>query len=138
MDEKTILAIDDSPEILESLNGILGDDYDVRLAKTASAAWTALRLTEVNLILLDIEMPGMSGFDFLETIHTTRPEYKDIPVIFISSYADQETIDKALNMGAVGYIVKPVLPEDLRETLKGILNMPDFEKTTADLSEKPF
>ncbi|MDR2447392.1 MAG: response regulator [Treponema sp.] len=123
MDEKTILAVDDSPEILESLLSILGTDYDVRLAKTASAAWTALRLTEVNLILLDIEMPGMSGFDFLETIYTTRTEYKNIPVIFISSSAEQEIIDKALGMGAVAYIVKPFLPEDLCETIRDVFNL---------------
>ncbi|MDR0556970.1 MAG: response regulator [Treponema sp.] len=118
MDEKTILVIDDSPEILESLNDSLGNDYDVRLAKTASAAWTVLRLTEVNLILLDIEMPGMSGFDFLEIINTKTTVYKNIPVIFISSNAEQETIDKALGMGAAGYIVKPFLPENLCETIE--------------------
>ncbi|MDR2194676.1 MAG: response regulator [Treponema sp.] len=121
MDEKTILAIDDAPEILESLNGILGNDYDMRLAKTASAAWTVLRLTEVNLILLDIEMPGMSGFDFLESINTTRTEYKHIPVVFISSNADQETVDRAMSMGAAGYVVKPLFPEKLRDMIGSIL-----------------
>ncbi|MDR0375947.1 MAG: response regulator [Treponema sp.] len=135
MDEKTILAVDDTPEILESLNGILGDDYDMRLAKTASAAWTALRLIEVNLILLDIEMPGMSGLDFLETINTTRIEYKNIPVIFISSTADQKIIDKALGMGAAGYIVKPFLPEQLHETIKSVLEMANLQNTNMDLSE---
>ncbi|MDR0706521.1 MAG: response regulator [Treponema sp.] len=133
MDEKTILAVDDSPEILESLHSILGNDYDVRLAKTASAAWTALRLTEVNLILLDIEMPGMSGFDFLETINTTRTEYKDIPVIFISSNAEQEIMDKALGMGAVAYIVKPFLPDNLCETIERCFQ---FENQPLDLSGK--
>ncbi|MDR2792368.1 MAG: response regulator [Treponema sp.] len=120
MDEKTILAVDDTPEILENLIGILGDDYDMRLAKTASAAWTVLHLTEVNLILLDIEMPGMSGFDFLEIINTTRTEYKHIPVIFISSNAEQETIDKAMRMGAAGYITKPFLPENLHDMISSI------------------
>jgi CheY-like chemotaxis protein len=120
MDEKTILAIDDTPEILESLSGILGNDYDMRLAKTASAAWTVLRLTEVNLILLDIEMPGMSGFDFLETINSTRMEYKHIPVIFISSNAEQETVDKAMRMGAAGYIIKPFFPQKLRDMISSI------------------
>lgn len=131
MNEKTILAVDDSPEILQSLIGILGDDYDLRLAKTASAAWTVLRLTEVNLILLDIEMPGMSGFDFLETINTTRTEYKNIPVVFISSNAEQEIMDKALRMGAVGYIVKPFLPEDLHKMLRVVFKTPGFEKAAS-------
>ncbi|MDR1217978.1 MAG: response regulator [Treponema sp.] len=130
MDEKTILAIDDSPEILESLNGILGDDYDVRLAKTASAAWTALHLTEVNLILLDVEMPGMSGFDFLETINTTKTVYKTIPVVFISSNAEQKVIDKALGMGAAGYIVKPFLPENLCEMIRKLFKASDSENAT--------
>jgi CheY-like chemotaxis protein len=132
MDEITILAVDDTPEILESLNSILGNDYDLRLAKIATAAWTVLRLTEVNLILLDIEMPEMDGFEFLESI-SAKPEYNRIPVVFITSNAEREMIDKALKMGAAGYITKPFSPETLRETVASVVkqnrpsthNLPD-------------
>jgi putative two-component system response regulator len=127
MDEKTILAVDDSPEILESLNSILGDEHDVRLAKTASAAWTVLNMTKVDVILLDIEMPGMTGFEFLDTIHTDRTEYKDIPVVFVSSNSEQETIDRAFSKGAAGYMVKPFMPGDLRNCVQNALNAPQGE-----------
>lgn len=121
MNEKIILTIDDTPEILEILNSILGDDFDMRLAKTAASAWRILGLADISLILLDIEMPGMSGFEFLDIIHKEKTEYKDIPVVFISSNSDKETIDRAFAMGAAGYIVKPFLPNELISCVNKIL-----------------
>jgi CheY-like chemotaxis protein len=119
MERPIILAVDDMPEILMGLAAILGD-YDVRTTKIAASAFTLLRTTKVSLILLDIEMPRMSGFDFLNYLKQ-QPEYADIPVIFITSNADVETITKALKAGAKGYIVKPFTADLVREKVDSVI-----------------
>jgi PleD family two-component response regulator len=119
--QPVILAIDDAPEVLITLSSMLKEDYDVRVAKTAVSAFAVLRQEEVSLILLDIEMPRMSGFEFLVYINT-RSEYRGIPVIFVSSDSDTETVTNALKRGASGYIVKPFTKETLKEKVIAVLD----------------
>ena len=65
MGNKVILAIDDNPVILAVIRSILKDQYDVLISKSAPMAMNILKTEKSDLILLDIEMPGMSGFEFL-------------------------------------------------------------------------
>lgn len=113
IDEKTILAIDDMPEVLTAINEILGAEYDVRLVKNAAAAMTMLNSEKVDLILLDIDMPILSGFDFQEFIKH-RNEISNIPVLFITSVTNPAIVNKAKNSGAAGFISKPFNAEELR------------------------
>lgn len=69
------------------------------------------------MILLDVKMPGMDGF---ETMRHIRNE-SDIPVIFISADRDAEVEEKARKAGAEGYLVKPLVPELLRRSVRGLL-----------------
>ncbi|MDR2660339.1 MAG: response regulator, partial [Spirochaetaceae bacterium] len=82
--KKIVLAVDDMPEVLQSINSILGDEYDVRLAVDAASAQEFLKISKVDLMLLDVEMPGMTGLEFLEKLQS-NPEHKRIPVVFITS-----------------------------------------------------
>jgi CheY-like chemotaxis protein len=118
--EPVILAVDDMPEILMSLLSILANTYDVRTAKTATAAFSVLHGEHVALILLDIEMPRMSGFEFLEYLHK-QPEYANIPVIFITSNSEQEAVIHAMEMGAKGYIVKPFTQDRVLDKIAKVL-----------------
>jgi DNA-binding response OmpR family regulator len=118
--QPVILAIDDTPEILMSLFSILMDSYDVRTAKTATAAFSVLHAEHVALILLDIEMPRMSGFEFLEYLHH-QSDYANIPVIFITSNSEQDTVIHAMEMGAKGYIVKPFTRDKVLEKIAKVL-----------------
>ena len=81
----TILAIDDDITILTTICRILEGSYEVGLAKNLDIAKTILQTTSVDLILLDMEMPGASGMKFLETLHDD-PSYYHIPVIIVSSH----------------------------------------------------
>ncbi|MDR0731376.1 MAG: response regulator, partial [Treponema sp.] len=85
--KQIILAVDDMPVNLAVIRDILQNDFDMRLSKSARGALALLNSVKVDLILLDVEMPEMSGFEFLDKIknNAEHPELKDIPVIFITS-----------------------------------------------------
>jgi CheY-like chemotaxis protein len=104
--KKLILIVDDSVEYLKVFTKILEYRYTVALAKSGSAALLILEQSPVDLILLDIEMPGMSGLELLKILKR-GPVYSTIPVIFVTSHAQSELIAKAVELGAKGYIVKP-------------------------------
>ena len=109
---KTILAIDDDISILTSLRNALEVSFDVSLAKNIEIAKTILAKTNVDLILLDMDMPGVSGLDFLDLLHGNRSFYH-IPVIIVSSYGTPDIILEAKKKGAVDFAVKPITPRIL-------------------------
>jgi CheY-like chemotaxis protein len=95
--------------------------FDVRLARSGELALSVLKSTRVDLILLDIEMPEMSGFELLEFIKKL-PELKDIPVIFVTAHVSTELITRALKSGAKDYVMKPFEPEVLLRKVFAALN----------------
>lgn len=114
--KKIVLAIDDMPETLASVRVILKDKYDVRCISDAKTALAALPSLKPSLILLDIEMPGMSGIEFLEELKKNE-SLSVIPVICLTANTDGQTAQKAIRDGAKGYIVKPITPESLLESV---------------------
>ena len=119
-DKKIILAVDDMPENLTLIHFLLKKDFDVRLARSAEQALSLLENTAVDLILLDIEMPRMSGFDFMEKFNE-NPEHKKIPVIFVTSHGSVDFINRAINHGGRDYIVKPIRSDILRNKINALL-----------------
>jgi len=117
---KIILVVDDSAVNLQLCKGLLSDDYDVRLAKSGKLALAALARVRPDIILLDIEMPDMTGFEVMGEIGK-NPDLIDIPVIFVTSHASQQLVHKAVGHGAVDYVVKPFDPDVLRAKIKSTL-----------------
>jgi putative two-component system response regulator len=107
--KKVILAVDDIIVDLRTIRNALNKFYEVKVVKSSEQALLVLASTKVDLILLDIEMPGMSGFDVLKMIKNI-PSTRDIPVIFVSSHVSVDLIARALKCGAVDYIAKPFEP----------------------------
>jgi DNA-binding NtrC family response regulator len=119
--KQTIVAIDDSPEILTLINEILSGAYDVRLAKSINSASKILDSVKTDLILLDLNLEGnISGLDFLSNIKNSD-KLKDIPVLIISSNSQLMNVSKANKLGAKGYIVKPINAVNLRDKIYSIL-----------------
>jgi PleD family two-component response regulator len=118
--KKVILAVDDIIPSLKTTGKILENIFDVCLAKSIETASRVLKTTKVDLILLDIEMPEMSGFEYMEQLQRT-PQYRDIPVIFVSSHATREFFTQAISFGAKDFIVKPVSPKILIEKVCTVL-----------------
>jgi DNA-binding NtrC family response regulator len=108
------LAIDDDIAILTSIRNILQDSFEVSLAKNIEIAKTILGTTDVDLILLDMEMPGASGMEFLELIKND-PSLYHIPIIIVSSHGTAGTIVGVQKRGAIDFVVKPISPQILIE-----------------------
>lgn len=121
--KKIILTIDDVSMNLAIIKNVLSKYFDVRLAKSGELALFILGSVKVDLILLDIEMPGMSGFEFLNIIREI-PDVRDTPIIFVTSHATASTISKASQAGAKDYIVKPINVSILKEKVFKALDMP--------------
>lgn len=102
---------------------ILEKDFDVRICKSAGTALKILETLKVDLVLLDIEMPGMSGFEFLHTIRK-KPEHWNTPVIIVSSHDEREFFSHALKQGADACVAKPVRAEELLQKIQEILDKP--------------
>jgi CheY-like chemotaxis protein len=119
---KTIWIIDDDEEMIGAVKLMLKLlDSDVRSFFSARPAAQALLNGErPDLIILDINMPGVSGIDFLEFIRN-RKDLKDIPAVMLSSEAADVMVDKAMALGADAYVTKPVTLEELEEAMKKAL-----------------
>lgn len=108
---KSILLVDDSVDNLLVFSDILQPHYMIRAAKNGpSALQLAARLPHPDLILLDIMMPGMDGYEVLRQLRSS-PETVNIPVIFLTAMNAEIDEAKGLTLGAVDYISKPVIPE---------------------------
>ena len=120
MDNNTIMIVDDQTLNLHLLKDVL-KEYTVILAKDGEQALKILKEDNLpDLILLDILMPGMSGFEIIKIIkHSDRT--RDIPVIFITGLNSAEDEEEGLNLGAMDYIVKPFNPAIVRARVRNTL-----------------
>ena len=104
----TILVVDDVPDSLLLLSLVLKDEYNV---KAANSGETALHIAQSepqpDLIMLDIMMPGMDGYKVCRLLKANAGT-RDIPIIFLTSLADNDDETLGLELGAVDYITKPV------------------------------
>lgn len=109
-----ILVVDDNETNLKILSLILSKDgYEIHTTHSPENVIERMETFKPDMILLDINMPKISGYDLCREIKFEE-KYKDIPVIFISALADSEDIVKGFNMGAVDYITKPFKSEEVR------------------------
>ena len=104
---QSILVVDDNVVNLKALQEILKNIYKVYLAPSGERALTFLEAIIPDLILLDIEMPGMNGLDVIHHLKHD-PRWLDIPVIFLTALEDKANEERAFQMGAVDYILKPI------------------------------
>jgi len=108
--KQSILIIDDTPMQIRVLSQILSPLYDVKIAKDGEKGLELARKHSVDLILLDIVMEGISGFEVLAELKRSMAT-QHIPVIFITSMDSSEDEAKGLSLGAVDYITKPFMDE---------------------------
>lgn len=114
--KKKILVVDDSGAMLRNVKGWLEDRYQVILANSGAMAIKYLALNRPDLVLLDYEMPVVNGKQVLEMIRT-ETEFSDIPVIFLTSKNDRESITQVMSLKPEGYLLKTMKPEDIVKTI---------------------
>ncbi|MBK1673991.1 two-component system response regulator [Ectothiorhodospira shaposhnikovii] len=113
MDKPTVLIVDDEPVNLSILTSLLSSDYRVRAVNSGHQALRAAASEpRPDLILLDVVMPGMDGYDVLEVLRA-QPDTRDIPVIFLTALSDTVDEERGLECGARDYITKPIKPSIL-------------------------
>ena len=124
-----VTIVDDVKDNLKSYNELLSPTFNLELIQNPVDLLSFLGKTETDLILLDLHMPTMNGFELYEKFKTSHP---DLPVIFLSGDPSEESIIKGLNLGADDFIVKPV---SLRELVARIKNKINTKQAQANESE---
>ena len=130
-----ILVVDDYPANLVALGAVLSDPvYNLIEAHSGFAALKALEVNDVVLVLLDIQMPGMDGYEVARNIRS-NPRTRDIPIIFITAhYHEEPEVRKGYEVGGQDYLGKPFDPEVLKAKVSVYTNL--FLKTAQLEGEK--
>jgi len=119
-----ILLVDDNPQNLQVLGNLLQEEkYEIEFAVNGEAA--------LDLILLDLNMPGMNGFEVCKRIRSDKEMY-EIPIIFLSAESERESILKGFEVGAQDYVTKPF---DTRELLARVKTQLDLKSKTEKLEK---
>ncbi len=117
---ETILIVDDEKNYLVVLEALLGSEgYEIVTALNAKSAISTAEEADLDLIITDMKMPGMSGMELLEKIKSMKPE---LPVIMMTAFGTIEMAVEAMRKGAYDYIQKPFENEQLKLTVKKALN----------------
>ena len=115
-EEHTILVVDDTKSNLNMLAGLLSD-YDVLMARDGESGIEIANEEAIDLILLDIMMPGIDGYETCKILKESD-KTKDIPIIFLTSMTDEVSIKKAYDVGGMDYVTKPFKVEELLARVK--------------------
>ena len=116
-----ILAVDDTPENLDVVKGALGDEYVIKAAINGMIALKIAEKAPPNLILLDIQMPGMDGFEVMNRLQAIKA-MQAVPVIFLTGESDNKVKQRAYEMGARGFVTKPIDAAVLSDMVTNILS----------------
>ena len=125
-----ILLVDDNPQNLQVLGKLLQEEkYKIEFALNGESALGWLKNKQFDLILLDLHMPGMNGFEVCRRIRSDKT-VKEIPIIFLSAESERESILKGFEVGAQDYVTKPF---DSRELLARVKTQLDLKSKTENL-----
>lgn len=119
---KKILIVDDSASIRQMLEFTLQRaSYDVNAAPEASTALGLADKTTYDLVISDVNMPGMDGYAFVEQLRKKAP-YRFTPILMLTTESSQDQKAKGKQVGATGWLVKPFNPDQLVSTIEKVLN----------------
>lgn len=118
--KKRIVAIDDDRNVLKLIKTILGDTYDITPMANGMMAVNYFKNKTADLILLDYEMPVMSGAKVLKELRE-NPNTKNTPIIFLTSVSDNAKVMEIMALGVNGYILKPINVTRLKSDVKKVL-----------------
>ncbi|QYJ95895.1 MULTISPECIES: response regulator [Shewanella] len=127
MEKATVLVVDDTPENIDILVGILGDEYKVKVAIDGPKALAIAGKSAPDIILLDVMMPGMNGYEVCKRLKQ-EPLTAHIPVIFVTALTDVADETQGFELGAVDYITKPVSAPVVKARVKTHLSLYDQKR----------
>lgn len=128
VERATILVVDDTPDNLQLLAGLFEDEYRVKLANNGDKALQICQSdTPPDLLLLDIMMPGMDGFEVAKALRS-HPASENIPIIFVTAMTDSAARTRGMELGAIDFVTKPIDPEGLRIRIKNFIRYIDLRR----------
>ena len=132
MEKQTVLIVDDSPENLNVLKGLLGADYNLKAAPNGKIALKIANIVpHPDLILLDIMMPEMDGYEVCQKLKEDK-KTEHIPIVFLTAMSEEKDEAKGLELGAIDFITKPFSPDLVKARVRNHLKL---KKTIDDLNE---
>jgi putative two-component system response regulator len=134
INKQTILAVDDTLANIDVVKGVLAQYYLVQAALNGKMALKIIEKQKPDLILLDIMMPDMDGYEVCEILKS-QAETKDIPIVFLTAKSQEDDETKGLALGAVDYITKPISPPILKERVKNHLALQASKNLLAKQNE---
>lgn len=132
---KNILVVDDNKLNLATARKVLCNDYKVTAVTRGAQAISFLEGNDCDIVLLDINMPEMDGFEVMEKIRSIE-RCQDLPVIFLTADNDSETETRCFKAGAVDFIAKPFVPEVMLSRIGRVLELEELRRSLADRLEQ--
>jgi PleD family two-component response regulator len=127
-ERSTILVVDDTPDNLHLLSQLFKDEYKVKIAHNGEKALAICQTdTPPDLVLLDIMMPGMDGFEVAQKLRG-HPSSEHIPVIFVTAMTDDAARLKGMELGAVDFVTKPIDPDGLKVRVKNFMRYVELHR----------
>ena len=122
---RSILIVDDNDDVRELLlNFLEQDSYRLYSANNGDSALALLNSERIDLLLLDVMMPGISGVELLKKIKSAHfPTNPNLPVIMVTARSGSDDIEEAMAAGAHSYIVKPFRGEEIRKQVADVLTL---------------
>lgn len=125
----SILIVDDNRQVLEQVNHVLAEvGYNISFIPKGQFLFQRLSSQQFDLVLLDVNLPGLNGFELLRQIRE-NPKYKTLPVIIISAEGEDETLSKCFDLGANDYIRKPIYHEILKARVRSVISASRFHQS---------
>jgi DNA-binding NarL/FixJ family response regulator len=132
-----VFIVDDHPMVVAGLNSLLGQLKNIEVAGAVSNAFDAipfLKKNHVDVILLDINLPDISGIDLCKKIHKEFPEIK---IIGISTFSERSYISRMIENGALGYLIKSASKEEIAEAIDTVLKDKMYLSVSMEHIAKP-
>ncbi|MBM7555757.1 sigma-54-dependent transcriptional regulator [Halanaerobacter jeridensis] len=126
--DNKILIVDDEKNIRLTLEKSLSDDYEVETAVNGEDALNKFKADEFDVVLLDMNLPGLDGMEVLKKI---KEEDEEVKVIIITGYGSVETAVETMKVGAIDYLRKPFTPDEIKGIVKEVI-----ERENAELKEE--
>ncbi|MCD7825939.1 MAG: response regulator [Clostridiaceae bacterium] len=135
MEKKTILMIDDVKFNLKTAQDVLKDEYDLYEAMSAREGFAILEEIIPDLILLDIVMPEMDGYEMIQKLKESR-RFRGIPVIFLTAETDPKSEIRGFDLGAVDFIVKPFIAPVMKRRIATQIELSAYQHSLEEMVEK--
>ena len=132
----SILIVDDQTNNLKVISSVLGEKYRLFIANSGEKALKILEIANPDIILLDVMMPGMSGFEVCEKIKNSNSQIANIPIIFLTAKTDIDDIINGFDLGAVDYITKPFNIKEVRARIETQIKLSDAINTIKEQKQE--